>query len=101
MERSSARPRSRCQYVFSAPPFSPSPPAEGGEGWGEEGGFSLNTPAHEPQHRLTPSLSPAPSGGEGARRAGEGAVQGLKARTVSGDSLPVRSSRGEGVRCAR
>ena len=48
---------------------SPSPPFEGGEGRGEEGAL-LNTKAppatSQPQkHPLSPSLSPAPSGGEG------------------------------------
>src|SRR5205823_10584972 len=30
------------------------------------------SPPHEPEHPLTPSLSPAQSGGEGVRRTGEG-----------------------------
>ena len=53
-------------------------------------------PAHEP-HPLTPSLSP--NGGEGARRAGEGAapvVQGNLALRISGCSLAGREGWGEG-----
>ena len=45
-------------------------------------------PPHEPEHPLIPSFSPAPSGGEGVRRTDEGAVQGFKARIVSGNSHP-------------
>ncbi|HEY2951450.1 MAG TPA: MMPL family transporter [Verrucomicrobiae bacterium] len=59
-------------------------------------GAQTALPAHE-LHPLTPSLSP--TGGEGARRAGEGAapvVQGRSARRKSGHSLPVKNQRGEG-----
>jgi hypothetical protein len=59
--------------------------------------FGIVVALHEPEHPLTPSLSP--NGGEGARRAGEGVVQGLKARTVSGGFSPrpsPASAGGEG-----
>jgi hypothetical protein len=42
------RPPSPPPNMFSVPISSPSPPAEGGEGWGEEGRFSWNSPLPDP-----------------------------------------------------
>ncbi|MBI3851810.1 MAG: enterotoxin [Verrucomicrobia bacterium] len=55
----------------------------------------LDTTLHERERPLTPSLSPAPSGGEGVRRTGEGEIQGSKSRSnVSGEFLRSASTAG-------
>ncbi|HEY2952409.1 MAG TPA: urease subunit beta [Verrucomicrobiae bacterium] len=50
-------------------------------------------PHHEPGHPLTPSLSPAPSGGEGARRAGEGVFAGPGAYEIKDGELELNAGR--------
>src|SRR6185369_7827991 len=60
----------KTQRGRAATEATPSPASDGREGWGEETRWFLwSAPLHEP-NPLTPSLSP--TGGEGARRAGEG-----------------------------
>ena len=57
-------------------------------------------PPHEPSLQINGplSLSLSPSKGERVPKAGEGAVQGFKARTRSGNSLPKGEAWGEGER---
>ena len=65
------------RYVFSAPVSSPSPPAEGGESWGENSPKPIARlePLNHPLTRPSGTLSP--TGGEGWD---EGAVHGEEGR---------------------
>src|SRR2546422_6713446 len=51
-----------------------------------------------PPHEPPPPIPPPRGGGEGARRAGEGEVQGFHGRIRSGKSLPEGEGQGEGER---
>ena len=53
-------------------------------------------PLHEPEHPLTPSLSPAQSGGEGVRRTGEGGGEGQSEERHPSSPQPSPPSAGEG-----